>query len=134
MNTSQYLLEIDNLSKSYGQTDALINVNVKLESGKVIGIIGSNGAGKTTLVKIISGEEDFDSGNILLNNKEFRPSRDASKVAIVHQEVRLFPNLTVSENLLIGNPNTGNKYFKPKKTKEINCSKILRFQLLRYKM
>jgi len=120
MSTSEYLLEIENLSKSYGQTDALINVNVKLESGKVIGIIGANGAGKTTLVKIISGEEDFDTGKLLLNNKEFRPSRDASKVAIVHQEVRLFPNLTVADNLLIGTATSINKYFKPKKTKVID--------------
>ena len=120
MSTSEYLLEIDNVSKSYGETEALVNVNVKFESGKVIGIIGSNGAGKTTLVKVISGEEDFDSGTILLNNKEFKPTRDASKVAIVHQEVRLFPNLTVCENLLIGTSNFDNKYFKPKKTNVID--------------
>ena len=120
MNSSEYLLKIDNLYKSYGETKALVNVNVKFESGKVIGIIGSNGAGKTTLVKVISGEEDFDSGSILLNNKEFRPTRDASKVAIVHQEVKLFPNLTVSENLLIGTSTVDNKYFKPKKNTVID--------------
>ena len=39
MSTSEYLLEIDNVSKSYGETEALVNVNVKFESGKVIGII-----------------------------------------------------------------------------------------------
>ena len=101
MSAAKYTLEIKDLSKSYGETHALTDVNLKLVSGQVTGIIGANGAGKTTLVKMISGEEGYDSGEIYLNKERFVPTEDSSSVSIVHQEVKLFPNLTVAENLMI---------------------------------
>ena len=101
MSAAKYTLEIKDLSKSYGETHALTDVNLKLVSGQVTGIIGANGAGKTTLVKMISGEEGYDSGEIYLNKERFAPTEDSSSVSIVHQEVKLFPNLTVAENLMI---------------------------------
>ena len=101
MSSAKYTLEIKDLSKSYGETHALADVNLKLVSGQVTGIIGANGAGKTTLVKMISGEEGYDSGEIYLNKERFVPTEDSSSVSIVHQEVKLFPNLTVAENLMI---------------------------------
>ena len=101
MSAAKYTLEIKDLSKSYGETHALADVNLKLVSGQVTGIIGANGAGKTTLVKMISGEEGYDSGEIYLNKERFVPTEDSSSVSIVHQEVKLFPNLTVADNLMI---------------------------------
>lgn len=62
------LINIENLSKSYGKKKALDNINLKINKGKVIGILGENGAGKTTLIKLIAGLSRKDSGNIKINN------------------------------------------------------------------
>ena len=62
------MLEIKNVSKSYGSKKVLDNINLKVKEGQIFGFIGENGAGKTTLIKSIVGIHDFDSGDILINN------------------------------------------------------------------
>lgn len=66
------MISIENLSKSYGSHQVLKGVNLKLEAGKVHGIVGENGAGKTTLFKCIAGLEDY-GGSI---NSEFSPLKN----------------------------------------------------------
>ena len=61
------MLEIKNVSKSYGNKKVLDNVSLKIKKGKIFGFIGENGAGKTTLIKAIVGIHDFDSGDILID-------------------------------------------------------------------
>ena len=119
MSSVNYTLEINKLTKTYGETKALTSLNLKLVSGEITGIIGANGAGKTTLVRMISGEEPFDSGDILLNQEKYIPTDDHSRVSIVHQEVQLFPNLTVAENLMIHLDENQKGLFRPKITKSI---------------
>lgn len=64
------LLEIKNLTKSYDKKIALNNINIKIESGKIVGLLGQNGAGKTTLIKLINDLLTPDKGEILVNGKK----------------------------------------------------------------
>jgi ABC-type sugar transport system ATPase subunit len=95
-------MEIRGLRKSYGNTRALVGLDLDLVPGEVLGIAGPNGAGKSTLVRILAGEERHDGGEVRVAGASF-PLADAARlVAVVHQEPQLFPNLTVAENLLVG--------------------------------
>ena len=65
---SDSLVEMKNISKNFGGLHALENVNVNLNAGEVVGILGHNGAGKSTLVKILSGAIKSDYGEIFINS------------------------------------------------------------------
>lgn len=101
------LLEVRDLSKSFGATQALSSVNFELRRGEVHALMGENGAGKSTLMKIISGNYAPDSGAIFLNGEalNFSSSREAMNagIGIIHQELNTFPDMTVADNLAIGN-------------------------------
>ena len=62
------ILECEKLSKNYGGLRALDELNLKLESGKIVGLLGPNGYGKTTLIKILSGLLRQDKGTVLMNS------------------------------------------------------------------
>ena len=64
------ILECINLSKNFNSLMAVSNLNLKLESGRIIGLLGPNGSGKTTLIKMISGLLTPASGNLLINGME----------------------------------------------------------------
>jgi len=97
------LLEMRNISKSYNSVKVLHNINLKINSGEILALVGENGAGKSTLIKILSGAIQADSGDILLNGKKvnFQTPLDAEKneIVTVYQELNLFPHLSVAENL-----------------------------------
>lgn len=63
------LLECKNVTKSYGRKKALQNVNLEIEEGRIVGLLGKNGAGKSTLIKLINDLLTIDDGSILFNNK-----------------------------------------------------------------
>jgi len=94
------------ISKSFGVTRALDNVDLSLRPGEVMGLIGENGAGKSTLMKILAGSFAEYSGEIWINGTKTplhsaRLARDAG-IVLVHQELSLIPELTVAENIQIG--------------------------------
>lgn len=95
-------LQLRSLTKRYGETEALRGLDLTVRSDEVCGIAGPNGAGKSTMVRILGGEEEPDSGTILLDGVERSVDQLRNQVAVVHQEPQLFGNLTVAENLLIG--------------------------------
>ena len=72
------LLECKNVYKSYGKKEVLKDINLKLSSGKIIGLLGKNGSGKTTLIKAINGLLSLDKGKILVDGKEV--SVDSKKI------------------------------------------------------
>jgi ABC-type sugar transport system ATPase subunit len=94
------------LSKRYGNTRALHNLDLDLFPGEVLGIAGPNGAGKSTLIRVLAGEEDPDTGDIRCGDERWSRDFLVRHVAVVHQEPQLFSNLTVAENLLVGREGT----------------------------
>ncbi len=110
MRTTEFLV-MQGISKSYGATQALRDVDFSAESGEVHAIVGENGAGKSTLVKILCGEVQPDRGQILLNGTalEIDSPQLAQRHGIraVHQHFSLVSHLTVTENILLGNMPAG---------------------------
>jgi rhamnose transport system ATP-binding protein len=103
---SPVYLEISNISKRFGATQALSNVDFRLYAGEVHALLGENGAGKSTLIKIMTGIHQADSGEIRLEGQPIKlgSSSDAQSKGIVaiYQEPLVFPDLTVAENIFIG--------------------------------
>lgn len=105
-NDPDVVLAARNISKFYGSTHALQNVNFDIRLGQVTTLFGENGAGKSTLMKILSGVVSPSSGDILLNGevRNFASAAQARQhgIAIIHQELNLSPNMNVRDNLFIG--------------------------------
>lgn len=100
------VVELREVSKSFGGLAALSAVSLEVRRHEVVGLVGENGAGKSTLLKILSGELRPDSGEIRFSGEVVAPSGPraaaALGVSIVHQEQALVPNLRVAENVLLG--------------------------------
>jgi ribose transport system ATP-binding protein len=104
------VLEIRELSKSYGAVAALSGVSFSAERGKVTALLGENGAGKSTLVKVLSGLVVPTAGEIALDGHVIdttTPDRARkSGVAVVQQEISVLPNLSITENFMLSAPST----------------------------
>ncbi|HLH67789.1 MAG TPA: ATP-binding cassette domain-containing protein [Candidatus Dormibacteraeota bacterium] len=100
------ILEARGLSKSFGSVRALVDVNLDLHPGEVLGLMGDNGAGKSTTVKILSGALQPDAGEIRIGGRpvQLRSPIDARRVGIetVYQDLAVVPMLDVAENLFLG--------------------------------
>ncbi len=100
------LLEINDLRVSYGFITALKGINIKVEQGQIVTLLGSNGAGKTTTLRAISGAIKAEGGSIVLDGKAINglPAYKIAKAGVTQSpEGRLlFPELTVEENLKVG--------------------------------
>jgi branched-chain amino acid transport system ATP-binding protein len=100
------LLEIEKLSVFYDQLRAVREVDLRVDEGEVVSIIGANGAGKSSLMKAIVGQANIKSGAIRLRGMDLRelPTSKIVRqgVALVPEGRRLFPSLSVLENLNIG--------------------------------
>lgn len=100
------LLELSNISKHYGAIQALSEVDLTLEPGEVLGLMGDNGAGKSTLVKIIAGNFPASSGQMRLEGAEvqFAKPVDARNkgIEVVYQDLALCNNLTAAANVFLG--------------------------------
>ncbi len=99
------MLEYENVGKSFFGVPVLRNVNVRLEQGHVLGLVGENGAGKSTLVNILGGVVAADSGTIRLSGEDYVPESPAEAfrhgIAFIHQDLNLFTNLSIAENMFI---------------------------------
>jgi simple sugar transport system ATP-binding protein len=100
------VLEMSNISKSFGAVTALVDVSIKLRQGEVLALVGDNGAGKSTLIKILSGFHQPDTGTIVSQGKEvrFASPRDARAQGIetVYQDLALIGDLSVFHNMFLG--------------------------------
>lgn len=100
------VLDVRDLNKSFDGIVVARNIELSLESGRVVGLIGPNGAGKTSLFNLISGVVKPDSGTVTLDGARLDALKFHQRVrrglSRTWQHIRLFPSLTVLDNLLIG--------------------------------
>ena len=105
------LVEMKNISKSFGGVHAVRDVSVDLFPGEVVGLLGHNGAGKSTLIKILSGAYTADEGEIWVGGERahIRTPKDAKThgVETIYQALALADNLNASANIFLGRELTG---------------------------
>ncbi|TJY39634.1 sugar ABC transporter ATP-binding protein [Cohnella pontilimi] len=106
---SDYILEMNNISKEFTGVKALSDVSFKVKRGEIHCLVGENGAGKSTLMKVLSGVYPYGTykGDIVYNGEvqTFGKISDSVKagIVIIYQELALFPDLSVYENIFVGN-------------------------------
>lgn len=118
------LLEMKNITKEYGPVIANDNINLTLNKGEVLAVVGENGAGKSTIMKILYGLELPTKGEIYINGelKKFNTPQDAisNKIGMVQQHFMLFNPFSVAENIVYGNePKNKGIFFDRKKACKI---------------
>ena len=105
---SEYILEMDNICKSFSGVQVLHHVNLKVRKGTLHALMGENGAGKSTLMKILIGAHRADSGTIRFNGEDLEPSTLTvhqalgKGISMIFQELCLVPDMSVAENIFIG--------------------------------
>jgi branched-chain amino acid transport system ATP-binding protein len=103
---AEVVLNVQGVSKRFGGLQALSDVGLRIEAGQVYGLIGPNGAGKTTFFNVITGLYTPDSGSFELGGAAYRPSAvhevAAAGIARTFQNIRLFPEMTALENVMVG--------------------------------
>lgn len=104
-NSSEYRLQMSDISKSFGIVSVLKGVDLNVKPGEVHALLGENGAGKSTLIKILSGVHQKDGGKVVLDGKEINPknTHDGQLLGInvVYQELSLVNDLSVAENIYL---------------------------------
>ncbi|MEG0146304.1 MAG: ATP-binding cassette domain-containing protein, partial [Clostridia bacterium] len=102
----ELLLKTNGIGKTYGTNTVLQNIDIQINRGEIVGLIGENGAGKSTLLKIIAGVEKASAGTMEMNGVPFHASSmmDANRhgIGMVFQEQSLISNLTVAQNIYLG--------------------------------
>lgn len=105
-NATQPLVELKNISISFGGIHAVDDASIELHKGEVVALLGHNGAGKSTLIKVLSGAYKRDAGTILVNGEEatIANPRDAKKYGIetIYQTLALADNVDAAANLFLG--------------------------------
>jgi simple sugar transport system ATP-binding protein len=106
MSSPPHLLEVDGISKHYGNIVALKDITTYVNAGEVTCILGDNGAGKSTFIKILSGAHSPDEGRLLVDGRamQFHSPRDARAVGIatVFQDLALVPLMSIWRNFFLG--------------------------------
>ena len=102
----KYLVEMKNISKSFGKVQALKNVNFHVGYNEIVGLLGDNGAGKSTLIKTLVGYHQPDDGEIYFEGKkvEFKSPKDSREIGIetVYQDLALVNLMPIWRNFFLG--------------------------------
>lgn len=111
---TQNILKVENLSLSFKDQEVLKNINLSLDLGERVSILGDSGSGKSSLLRCIAGFENINKGKISLKNQivsseTFMLPIEKRDVGMVVQEKALFPHLTVKKNILFGIESNSNK-------------------------
>ena len=126
------LVEVNNVSKQFGNVLAIQDVSLKVAAGEVMCLLGDNGAGKSTLIKMLSGVYQPDSGEYLVEGKpvSFASPRDALAhgIATVYQDLAMIPLMSISRNFFLGEEPT--RWIWPFKAFDVRrADRIVREQL-----
>ena len=110
------ILEVSNVSKSFGGVKANVDISMNVEKGRIVGLIGPNGSGKTTLFNSIVGTYPIDSGSIKFNDKEVSelPVPVIAKLGLLRtfQQTRIYGKLNCVENMLISHKGSDDSFMK----------------------
>ncbi|MGL4677703.1 MAG: sugar ABC transporter ATP-binding protein [Brevinema sp.] len=119
------ILYMQNIDKSFGNNHVLKKVKLHIYRGRIMALMGENGAGKSTLIKILSGLEKAQNGCMFFENKEYIPKNidhaESLGIVIIHQELNLFPDMTILDNVFLGT-----ELGKPLYIDDITQEKILK--------
>ncbi len=122
------LLQMEAICKTFPGVNALNNVNLNLDYGKVLALVGENGAGKSTLMKILGGAIQPNSGKIKIEGeikKIFNPQiSQKNGVSIIYQEFNLIKDLKVHENIFLGREITKNGFVDTKLEKKLSINQF----------
>ena len=124
-------LEMNNITKIYPGVRALSDVSIAVDEGEIVALLGENGAGKSTLMNVLGGVVSPDAGQIMIDGKEtsIKSVSDALQagIAFIHQELSLFKQLTIEENIFIERfPGKKNSVLIDKKKMRQETEKILK--------
>lgn len=104
------VIELKNITKSFGPVDVLKGVDLKAYAGKVTALVGDNGAGKSTLIKGLSGVQPYDGGQVLFEGAEVNVhdprQAGALGIEVVYQDLALCENLDIVQNMFLGREET----------------------------
>ena len=116
------LLQLNNVTKSFGAVEALVNVSFSVNSGEVVALLGDNGAGKSTLIKILSGVHKHDNGKIRWQGNDIviKSPAHARNIgfSVVYQDLAVVPLISIYRNFFLGK-------------EELICKKILGVSFIR---
>lgn len=102
-STPNSILEVANLEKQFGSESVLTGVNLFLQQGETLSVLGRSGSGKTTLLKIIAGLEQADAGQIMLQDRQITKQPPQQRgIVYLYQEPLLLPHLNLFENMAFG--------------------------------
>lgn len=129
------VLRLENVAKSFGNVQALRDVNFAVNAGEVVALLGDNGAGKSTLIKAISGLHGIDRGRIMMDGREvaIRTPRDAMNLGIetIHQDSSLAVDLSIARNLFLGREPVKAGFLGPLAPLDLSQLKLQASELLR---
>ena len=128
--TTDVLLRLESITKSFPGTVALSGVDLDVRKGEIHAVVGENGAGKSTLLNVIAGVYQPDEGKLVFDGQEtvLKNPHHAQSLGIgfVHQELSLCPHLTVAENIFIGRLPTTRYGMVNKEKLNAKCREMLR--------
>lgn len=127
-------IQMKDVYKAFGSNQVLSGVDFHLASGEIHALMGENGAGKSTLMNLLTGLHPLDQGTILIDGSEtyYQTPKEAEQngIAFIHQEMNIWPDMTVLENLFIGNePLTQLGFLNTRKMKALAKSQFERLDV-----
>jgi ribose transport system ATP-binding protein/inositol transport system ATP-binding protein len=130
LRQDECILECEDISKAFGGTQALDNVQLRVTKGEVHALLGENGAGKSTLMKIIVGLYKADTGTIHFEGKPYTVRGPAAAIkcgiSMIHQELNPEPHMTIAESIFLKREDTfGKTPFLNKKATDQKAAAIL---------
>ena len=99
--TASPVLSLRGMTKAFGGTQAVTDVDLDLHRGEILALLGQNGAGKSTVIKMLAGVYHPDAGTMALDGAPYDPHTDRHGIAFIHQDLGLFEWMTVGENIAI---------------------------------
>lgn len=128
-NSPSVACRLVDISKNFGDVQALSNVSFDVRKGEFLAIVGENGAGKTTAMSVLFGLLEPDTGHIEFDGKQqkLNSARDAINAGfgMVHQHFKLYPDLTVLENVLVGHEGANKFGLIPFRSRQKAVAKLI---------